>query len=87
MRMAARAFARKRVGLMMDFYRNHIEAPVAYAAFSDQVVGKLLHVSVVAPQNGNFHAGVVIKVNVHRRQRDVVMFMKRIDQAIGQSSR
>ena len=75
-RMPARAFARMRVGLMSDLYRHHIDAPVAYAAFSDQVLGKVLHVAVAATQNGDFHAGVVIKVNMHRRQRDVVMLME-----------
>ena len=74
MRMTARAFAGVCVGLMIDLHRNHIDTPVAYAAFSDQMVGKVLHLAVAAAQNGDFHAGVVIKVNVHRRQtrcRDV----------------
>jgi hypothetical protein len=86
-RMAASGFACVRVGLMIDFYGNRVEAPVAYAAFSDQVVGKVLHVAVAAPQNSDFNARVVIQVNVHCRQRDFVMLMERIDEAIGQSAR
>jgi len=86
-RMAMFGLARMSMDLTGDFCWNHHETSVSHPALRDHVVGDVLHISVAAFENCDFHAAVVIKMNMHGRQRNIVMLMKRVYKSICQLPR
>ena len=49
--------------------------PVPHAALGDNVIGKMLHVTHVAFQHGDFQTVVVINVHMQRGNREIVVMM------------
>ena len=49
---------------------------VSHAAFGDDVVGELLHLSAGSLQHRHLHATFVVEVNMQRRLREIMMIVK-----------
>jgi hypothetical protein len=74
-------------GLLVCCGRDHHHATVAYAAFGDDVIGEMLDVAGGSFQRRHLHAAVVVEMNVQRRQRQIVVAMEVLHQALGQIAR
>ena len=72
------------VSLIFELDRNRDKASVAHAAFGGDVPSKTLNVARRTPQHRHFHAAVVIEMDMHRRNRQVVVVVKRASQALCQ---
>src|SRR6266436_5679063 len=69
-------------GLLVCCGRDHHHATVAYAAFGDDVIGEMLNVAGGSLQRCHLHAAVVVEMNVQRRQRQIVVAMEVLHQAL-----
>lgn len=49
--------------------------PVPHAALGDDVIGKMLHVTHVTFQHGDFQTVVVVDMDMQRGNREVVVMM------------
>lgn len=83
-RMAMHGLTPMSMDLTADFHRNEQKTSVSHPALRDHVVGDVLHITAVALEDRDFHAAVVIEMNMHRRQRHIVMLMKRVHESICQ---
>jgi hypothetical protein len=52
------------------------DLPVSYAAFGDDVVGERPHVIGASFQHRHLHATLMVKVNVQRSLREIVMIVE-----------
>jgi len=84
MRMPVGSRLTVRMSLRCKFGRNHHDTTVTDAAFSNDAVGEPSHVSGTALQHRNFHAVLMIEVNVERRLRQVVTIVGRLHEPLGQ---
>jgi hypothetical protein len=66
---------------------NHHDTTVTDAAFSNDAVGELSHVSGAALEHRNFHAVLMIEVNVERRLCQIMTVMGRLHEPLGQIAR
>ena len=57
------------------FLRQALLMPVPHAALGDNVIGKMLHVTHVTFQHGDFQTVVVINVDMQRGDREIVVVM------------
>lgn len=73
--------------LVSRIRRNHDHAAVPNAAFGDDMVSEMLNVMGWSLQCGDLHAGVVVEVDVQRRQRQIMMAMKALGQPLRQVAR
>jgi hypothetical protein len=64
--------------------RNHNDAAVTDAAFGNDVVGELPHVRGAALEHCNFHAVLMIEVNVKRCLCQIMTVVGRLDKPLGQ---
>src|SRR5580692_10387790 len=67
--------------------RDHDEAAVAHAALGNDVVGEMLYLGSGPSQGRDFHAVVVVEVDMKRRHREIMMAMIVLHQASRQISR
>ena len=65
-----------RVVLIFEFDRNGNEAPVTNASFGNNMPCEVLDIAHRAPQHRDLHATVVVKVDVHRRDRQMMVGVK-----------
>ena len=70
--------------LIFEFDRNSNKASVTDAALGDQMASEVPEFGHRAPEHRYLHAAVVIKVNVHCRHRQIMVFMKGRGQALRQ---
>jgi hypothetical protein len=77
-------FARCRMGLIARLLRHHHELPIANAALRDDVIGHVLHVIGSAFQHSDFKTGFDVQMHMQRGNRQVMMVMKFVREAIGQ---
>jgi hypothetical protein len=73
-----------RMGLGGKLGRNHDDAAVTDAAFSNDIVGELPHVWGATLQHCNFHAMFMIEVNVKRCLRQIMSVVGRLYEPLGQ---
>jgi hypothetical protein len=66
---------------------NHHDTTVTDAAFSNDAVGEPSHVSGTALQHRNFHAVLMIEVNVECRLCQIMTVVRRLDEPLGQIAR
>src|SRR6185369_17788397 len=59
--------------LLFGCGRDHHHAAVAYAAFGDDVVGKVPDFGAGALQCRDLHAGVIVEMDMQRRQRQIMV--------------
>lgn len=57
--------------------------PVPHAALGDDVIGKMLHVTHVTFQHGDFQTVVVINVHMQSSNREIVVMMLGGDNTAG----
>lgn len=69
------------------FRRDHHHPSVTDAAFGDDVVGEVLDVPARSLHRRDFEAGRIIQMDVHGRNRDVVVLMRTLDQPVRQIAR
>src|SRR6185369_18059345 len=62
-----------RLRLLVGCGRDHHHAAVAHAAFGNDVVGKVPDLAAPSLQRRDLHAGIVVEMDVQRRQRQIVM--------------
>jgi len=67
--------------------RDYHHAAVFDAALGDDVIGEMLHLSAGATQCGDFHAIIIVEVDMQRRQREVMVAVIIFDQASRQVTR
>src|ERR1700757_3686780 len=83
------AVARAAVAMLATVYggRPQGKMPVAHAALADRVVGELLHRAGRASQHRDLEAAVVIEMDVHRRDLQVVMALLRLGEPLAELAR
>ena len=62
--------------MVMCGRRQIDDLPMADAAFGNDMVCKLLHVASASFQDRDFHAALVIQMNVQRRLRKIMMIVE-----------
>ena|SRR5438105_862413 len=62
--------------LIFEFDRNSNKASVTDAALRDQMASEVPEFGHRAPEHRYLHAAVVIKVDMHCRHRQIMVFMK-----------
>jgi hypothetical protein len=67
--------------LIFEFNRNGNNASVSDASLGDHMPSEMLDVAHRSPQYRYLHAAVVIKVDVHCGNRQIVMLVKGLGQA------
>ena len=67
--------------------RHHHHAAVAHAALGDHVLGEVLHGAGLALEHCDLHATVMVEMDMQRRQRQFVMIVEGLGQALGQLAR
>lgn len=60
---------------------------MSYTALRDDVIREVPDVPHLAAQDGDFHAAVVIKVHMQRRDREIMVVMRRVCQSAGKVAR
>jgi hypothetical protein len=75
------------MSLLRHFDRHHRQAAVSNAALCDDMFGAMLNVACTALENHDFHAALVIQMDMQCRVSHVVMIMKCLDQTTGQIAR
>ena len=70
--------------LILEFNRHSNEASVTYAALGDDTPSEMPNVVHCAPQHRYLHATVVIKVDVHRRNGQIMALVRGPGQALRQ---
>lgn len=80
--MAARRLAAMAMDLAFDFHGNRQKTPISYPSLGYHLVGNLLNVVAAALENRDFQATVVVEMDVHGRQRHVMMLMKGVDEPL-----
>src|SRR5271170_780071 len=60
---------------IFDFNRNESHLAMAHSTLGDHTARKFFHGRTVAAQNGHFQTAVMIKVNMHRGDRKIVVPM------------
>ena len=70
--------------LIFEFHRHSNEASVTYAALGDDMPSEVPNVAHRAPQHRYLHATVVIKVDVHRRNGQIMVLVRGPGQALWQ---
>lgn len=63
--------------------RDHDHAPIAHAAFGNDVIGQMPDLAARSLQRRHFHTAVVVEMNMQRRQRKVVVAVEILHQAFG----
>jgi hypothetical protein len=69
--------------LIFEFDGNGNKASVTHTALGDDMLSEVSDIAHRAPEHRDFHAAVVIKVDVHRRNRQIVVLVKGPSQALG----
>src|SRR5712664_1180189 len=72
------------VAMLVHFHRHHIEPPVTDLALGHQLVGELAHLGSGAAQDDGLQAIIVVEVHVHRRQDQLMVFVLKIGEPLGQ---
>ena len=84
MRMSVGSRLTVSMGLRCKLGGNHHDTTVTHAAFGNDAVGEPSHVGGTALQHRNFHAVLMIEVNVERRLRQIVTIVGRLHEPLGQ---
>ena len=69
------------MGFDMQFARNGIKLPMANPRLRQNLIGKSADIGKLAAQGNAFKAGIMIDVEMHGRDRQVMMFVLRAHQA------
>jgi hypothetical protein len=69
--------------LIFEFNRNSNKASVTHTALGDDMLSEVPDIAHRTPEHRYFDAAVVIKVDVHRRNRQIVVLVKGPGQALG----
>jgi hypothetical protein len=73
------------VRLVFEFNRDSNKTSVADPALGNDVGGKAVDVAHLPPENCNLHATDMVEVHVHRCDRQIVVIVKRPDEALRHS--
>jgi hypothetical protein len=67
---------------LFDPHRHGDQLAIAHAALGDDVVGEMLHIGSLAAQHSDLHAAVVVEMDMHRGQRQIVMLVEGAGEAL-----
>ena len=70
--------------LALKFHRNHNQLTVTHTAFGDDLLSEVADVDQRALEHGYLHAAVVVEMDVHGRNRQIVVRVRAVGQALGQ---
>ena len=66
------------VRMVVHLHRHEVESSVSYLRFGHQRIGERAHLTGTSSQHQSFNAILVVEMDVHRRQDDVVMLVLQI---------
>jgi hypothetical protein len=82
MQMGPAGLSAVQVHLIFKFNRNSNKTSVADPALGNDVGGEAVDIAHLPPEDCNLHATDVVEVHVHRCDRQIVVIVKRPDEAL-----
>jgi hypothetical protein len=83
--MAPAGFRAVQVRLIFKFNRNSNKTSVADPTLGNDVSGEAVDIAHLPPEDCNLHATDVVEVHMHRCDRQIVVIVKRPDEALRHS--